>query len=257
MYTIRKDLGIYVENKKVVDISSEEHTLFVKHVPERKKCIDRKKRIFQIQPKYRHYTVHIGKFKEFKRGLHAVLNELRASSRDDILELRINSSGGLVNEGKQFYNLIQEKFHQRTVAYLDNHGYSMGALMFCMAKKRVIYPYSDIMFHNYSAGFSGKGGELRSRLKHKDKVLMRFFKHVVQEKGFLTQSEFDSMLIGQDFWMDAKEMCKRKIATHVVYKGKEIKAKKYLKILSNPMDSSKKDGKKKKVKYSSPSDSKA
>ncbi len=247
MYNIRKALGNYVENKKSADISSEEHTLFIKHVPERKKALDRKKRIFQIQPKYRHFIVHIGKFKEFKRGLHSVLNELRSASSEDILELRINSGGGLVNEGKQFYNLIQEKFHNRTIAYLDNHGYSMGALMFCMAKRRVIYPYSDLMFHNYSAGFSGKGGEIRSRVKHKDKILMKFFKHIVQDKGFLTPSEFESMIIGQDYWMDAEEMCKRKIATHVVYKGKEIKAKKYLKILSNPMNSSKEKRKEKKV----------
>ena len=39
------------------------------------------------------------------------------------------------------------------------------------------------------------------------------------------------MLIGKDFWMDTKELCKRGIATHVLVEGKEIKAKKYLKSL--------------------------
>jgi hypothetical protein len=34
--------------------------------------------------------------------------------------------------------------------------------------------------------------------------------------------------------MDAKELCHRGIATHVIYKGKMIKAKKYLKILKKP-----------------------
>lgn len=246
-----------MENKKASDISSEEHTLFVKHIPERRKTLDRENKVYQIQPKYRHFVVHVGKFKEFKRGLHAVLNELRGATNDDILELRINSSGGLVNEGKQFYNLIQEKFYGRTVAYLDNHAYSMGALMFCMAKRRVIYPYSDIMFHNYSSGFSGKGGEIRSRVKHKDKILIKFFRAVVLEDGFLSSDEFDNMLIGQDYWMDAKEMCKRKIATHVIYKGKEIKAKKYLKILANSMDGSKKKRQKKQVQDRSPSDTKS
>jgi ATP-dependent protease ClpP protease subunit len=258
MYNITNVQGVCMENRKNSDISSEEHTLFVKQISERKKPLDRRKHIYQIIPKYRHFTVHVGKFKEFKRGLHAVLNELRAASKDDILELRINSSGGLVNEGKQFYNLIQEKFHNRTVAYLDNHAYSMGALMFCMAKRRVVYPYSDLMFHNYSSGYQGKGGEIKSRVEHKDRLLVKFFSSIVVDKGFLTQDEFDKMLIGGDYWMDAQEMCKRKIATHVIYKGKEIKAKKYLKILSSdPMDSSKKKRKKKKVKYSSPSDTKS
>ncbi len=222
-----------MENKKNTDISSEEHTLFTKHIPECKRVKNRAKNSYKITPKYRHFTVYVGRFKEFKRGLHAVLNELRAASKDDVLELRINSSGGLVNEGKQFYNLLQEKFYGRSIAYIDNHAYSMGALMFCMAKKRVIYPYSDIMFHNYSAGFTGKGGEIRSRLEHKDKILVDFFHSLIVSEGFLTDDEFESMLIGKDYWMGAKEMCERNIATHVVYKGEQVKAKKYLKILNS------------------------
>ncbi len=246
-----------MENKKEKDISSEEHTLFIKHIPECKIVKNRIKKTYKITPKHRHFTVYVGKFKEFKRGLHAVLNELRAASRDDILELRINSSGGLVNEGKQFYNLLQEKFYGRSIAYIDNHAYSMGALMFCMAKKRIIYSYSDIMFHNYSAGFAGKGGEIRSRIEHKDKILVDFFRSLIVSKGFLKKDEFESMLIGKDYWMGAKEMCERGIATHVVYKGEQIKAKKYLKILnSNFMDSSKQKRQKQKVDDSCPSDTK-
>ncbi|MCH9812946.1 MAG: ATP-dependent Clp protease proteolytic subunit [Epsilonproteobacteria bacterium] len=220
-----------MDNKKNSDISSEEHTLFVKYIAEQKKPVDRARKIYEVSPKYRVFTVYIEKFKEFKRGLHAVLNELRAAGPDDVLELRINSSGGLVNEGKQFYNLIEEKFHKRTVAYLDNRGYSMGALLFCMADRRVIYPYSDLMFHNYSSGVSGKGGEILSHVTHKDKILIKFFQSLIVKRGFLTQDEFENMLIGKDYWMDAQEMCRRKIATHVIYKGRQIKARKYLKLL--------------------------
>jgi ATP-dependent protease ClpP protease subunit len=231
-----------MENKKKSDISSEEHTLFISYVPERKKLLDKKNQVYQVQSKYRVFTVYIEKFKELKRGLHAVLNELRTASCNDILEFRINSKGGYVHEGQQFYNLIQDKFHNRTVAYLDNYGYSMGALLFCMAKKRVVYPYSDLMFHNYGSGSSGKGGEIVSKVEHENKVMINFFRQIIVKKGFLSEDEFESMTIGKDFWMDSKEMCKRKIATHVIYKGKEIKAKKYLKILnsSDPVNKSKK-----------------
>ena len=220
-----------MENKKPNEISSENHTLFIKVVPEFRKTLDRRKKIVQIKPKHKVYTVYIEKFKELKRGLHSVLNELRTARCDDMLEFRINSGGGFVNEGQQFYNLIHEKFYKRTSAYLDNHGYSMGALLFCMADKRVIYPYSDLMFHNYSSGVGGKGGEIISRIEHTDKHIKDFFRKVIVEKGFLSDVEFEKMLIGQDYWMGAKELCERKIATHVVYKGEEIKAKKYLKIL--------------------------
>ena len=52
---------------------------------------------------------------------------------------------------------------------------------------------------------------------------------MVVKNNFLTKEEFSKMLIGQDFWMDARELCERGIATHVLVNGKEVKAKKYLK----------------------------
>ena len=220
-----------MEVKKPNEISSEQHTLFVRTVPESKRALDRKNNIYQYRPKYKIYTLYIERFKELKRGLHSVFNELRQAGKEDVLEIRINSGGGSVNEGLQFYNLMREKFPKRTHAYLDNHGYSMGALLFCMADRRVVYPYSDLMFHNYASTFSGKGGELKSRLEHRDNLLRRFFKDMIVEKGFLSDEEFEEMIIGKDFWMDVEEMCKRGIATHVVYRHEEIKAKKYLKIL--------------------------
>ncbi len=220
-----------MEVKKPNEVSSEQHTLFVKTVPESKRAIDRKHNIYQVRPKYKVFTLYIERFKELKRGLHSVFNELRQAGPDDVLEIRINSGGGSVNEGLQFYNLMREKFPKRTYAYLDNHGYSMGALLFCMADRRVVYPYSDLMFHNYSSTYNGKGHEIKSRLEHRDRLMRKFFKDMIVEKGFLTEEEFDEMIIGKDFWMDAEEMCKRGIATHVVYRHEEIKAKKYLKIL--------------------------
>ena len=220
-----------MENKKPNEINSENHTLFIKQVAEFRRTLNHAKNIVEIRPKHKVYTIYIERFKELKRGLHSVLNELRTAGSDDKLEIRINSGGGFVNEGKQFYNLMNEKFHNRTTTYLDNHGYSMGALLFCMGDKRVIYPYSDLMFHNYSSGVGGKGGEIISRVEHTDAHIKAFFKKVIVEKGFLSDTEFEKMLIGQDFWMGSKELCSRKIATHVIYKGKEIKAKRYLKLL--------------------------
>ncbi len=205
-----------MENKKPHEINSENHTLFVKQVPESKRTIDQRKNIVQIRPKYKVYTIYIEKFKELKRGLHSVFNALRTASADDKLEIRINSGGGFVNEGQQFYNIMNEKFHKRTTTYLDNHGYSMGALLFCMGDRRVIYPYSDLMFHNYSSGIGGKGGEIVSRIEHTDAHIKAFFRNIIVDKGFLSDVEFEKMLIGQDFWMGAKELCERKIATHVI-----------------------------------------
>jgi len=222
------------------ELSSEQHTLYVEMIPERKKVIDKDKNIYEIIPKHKRYRVYIGRFRELRKGLHSVFNELREAKSTDHIEFKISSGGGMVLEGQQFYNLIQEKFNGRTTAYLDNHGYSMGALLFCMTDKRIIYPYSDLMFHNYSGGAIGKGGEIKARIKHYTKTLEQFFYDIIVEQGFLSEDEFNQMLVGQDYWMDAKELCKRGIATHVIVEGQEITAKEYLKVLKKKKKSQKK-----------------
>jgi len=208
-------------------LNSNHHTLFKSKIDIKE--IKLSNDTYKKEPAHTKYRLFIDSFMEKERGLHEIFNELWNAGENDKLELRINSRGGLVNEGSQFYSVIKNKFYKRTTTILDSCGYSMGALTFCMGDKRIITPRSDLMFHDYSGGISGKGGEIKSRFKHSAKHLRDFFKDVILKNGFLSKEEFKSMLIGQDFWMDAKELCKRGIATHVLVDGAEISAKKYLK----------------------------
>ncbi len=222
------------------ELNSEQHTLYSEVVPEKKELVDKEKNLYKITPKHTKYRIYIGRFFELKRGLHAVFNQLKEAKENDTLEFIINSGGGFVNEGMQFFNIMQEKFPGKTTAYLDNYGYSMGAMLFSMCHKRVAYPYSDFMYHNYSGGARGKGGELVARVKHSDKRLNSFFKDVIVGNGFLTKLEFEKMQLGKDFWMNTKELCKRGIATHVLIDGKEVEAKEYLKQLKKEKKKAKK-----------------
>ena len=215
------------ENEK---LNSKFHTMFVEEISETRELVDTEKNTFKITPAHKRYRIFLDSFKEHERGLHEIFNTLWNAAKNDELELRINSYGGLVNEGQNFYNIIKNKFLGRTTTILDNAGYSMGALTFCMGDKRIAMEQSDLMFHDYSAGTIGKGGEIEARVKHESEYLRNFFKEIIVKNGFLTKKEFKQMLIGQDYWMDVDEMCRRGIATHVLVNGKEIKAKKYLKM---------------------------
>ncbi len=221
------------------ELSSEQHTLYSEVIPEQKKVINKERRIYEITPKHTRYRIYIGRFFELKKGLHSVFNELKSAKNNDILEFMIDSGGGFVNEGMQFYNIMQEKFYGRTVAYLDNKGYSMGAMLFSMCDKRVVYTYSDFMYHNYSGGAVGKGGEVKARISHTSKKLEAFFYDIIVKNDFLSEDEYKQMLVGQDYWMGTKEMCKRGIATHVILNGQEITAKEYLKTLKKKKKSKK------------------
>lgn len=189
-----------------------------------------RKPIFRLKKdSYLRYRLYVGAFHSDEKELHSLFYQLREASSLDILELVISSNGGSIDEGQQFFNFIKEKFHNQTTAYLDNSAYSMGATLFCMADKRVIYPYSELMFHNYSTRAGGKGGEIKARIEHRDKYISKFRHDMVVKQGFLTQEEFEQLLIGQDYWMDSQELCRRGIATHVMVDGKEIEADEYLK----------------------------
>jgi len=218
------------KDKKDEKLSSEYHTLFKKEIKEKIKTHDDGK--FSKIPGYTRYRFFVNDFMEVGSSLHDVYNELWDANETDELELRINSSGGMVNEGGQFYSIIKNKFNGRTTTILDNKGYSMGAVTFCMGNKRVVTERADLMFHDYSGRMFGKGGEIEARNAHTQKFIRKFFEDVILKPGFLTKEEYKKMIIGQDYWMDAEELCKRGIATHVLKDGKEIKAKKYLKLIS-------------------------
>ncbi len=230
----KKDATADVKNSKY-------HTLFKECKPETKILVKKGgEELYKITPPSTSYRMFIDVFAETERGLHEIFNVLWSAGDTDTLELRINSWGGFVKEGQNFFNIIRNKFNGRTTTILDSAGYSMGALLFCCGDTRIVMEQSDLMFHDYSGAAFGKGQEIESQVEHTKKHIRKFFKEVIIGKGFLTEKEFEEMLIGRDFWMDVPEMCQRGIATHVMVAGELIKAKKYLKTLNKQAKNGKK-----------------
>jgi len=228
------------DDKKM--LNSEYHTMFVIDVSEKKEPVtiektDKKGKVttetlpdtYKITPAHKKYRIFMDSFMEYERGLHEMFNTLWNAEDNDELELRINSWGGLVKEGQNFYNVIKNKFNGRTTTILDSAGYSMGAIAMCLGDERICMEQSDLMFHDYSGGSSGKGGEIEAHVTHTAKHLRSFFRKVIVDQGFLTPEEFEKMIIGKDYWMEVPEMCERGIATHVMVDGVKVKAKMYLK----------------------------
>lgn len=216
------------KNTKEDSKNSKHHTLFKKNI-KAKEIKTKGSDTYRKLPEHIRYRLFIKSFSEKERGLHEIFNELWDAEGHDTLELRIHSNGGYVSEGFQFYNLIKNRFIGRTTTILDSKGYSMGATLFCMGDKRIVTPRSDLLFHDYSGGAVGKGGEIEAQVKHDAQHMREYKKEILLETKFMTKKEFKQMLMGKDFWMNHIEMCKRGIATHVLIGGKEVKAKKYLK----------------------------
>lgn len=153
---------------------------------------------------------------------------LEAEGKNASAELRIHSNGGDVQEGLRLIDVMDTVFQDRITAYLNSIARSMGAVFFCYAPKRVIFPNSEIMFHNYSTMLGGKGSELTERVDHTNDVISKVYDKYIVEKGFLSQEEIARLYDGKDYWFTADEICRRNIATHVSIKGIEIPALEYI-----------------------------
>jgi ATP-dependent protease ClpP protease subunit len=202
-----------------VTLNNDYHTLFITNLDEEVKV---------IKPKRRQFRLYIDSFSENKNGLHKIYHELSKADADDEICLEISSNGGLVDELLTLYNIVTNRFKGRSTSILNNHGYSAGAMAFCMCSERIAYEYSELMFHDYSIRFSGKGGEIETKAAHLSKHLREFFESILVTQHFLSQEEFAKMVIGQDFWFGTLEMCKRGICTHVIKEGEKMTAAAYL-----------------------------
>jgi len=201
-----------VNNEQKSNIKADNHSLFKNE----EKIIKNKYRFF------------IGMFNNQTPDFHNILNELYNADDKSILELRIMSPGGLVVECQQIVNLLENKFKENSIAYIESHASSAGAFTFIRANKRVIYWNSRIMFHNYSGGYVGKYKDMKDRFEFDEKHILNFLGYA---KRFFTKKEWKELINGKDFWFDAKEMLKRGIATHIILNGKEYDRKKGLKKL--------------------------
>ena len=102
----------------------------------------------------------------------------------------------------------------------------------CMSAATVIFLCGDVfevsahsmfMFHNYSGGTFGKGGEMLDQLQHERTWSEKMLREVYSD--FLTVKEIDAMLNNKDLWMDGDEIIKRLKSKQKKVKkdGKELK----------------------------------
>jgi ATP-dependent protease ClpP protease subunit len=77
---------------------------------------------------------------------------------------------------------------------------SAATMVFMCADQFEVTPHSVFMFHNYSGGTIGKGGEMIDQLLHERKWSERLMNEIY--KDFMTEAEIKSMLDNKDMWMD-------------------------------------------------------
>lgn len=128
---------------------------------------------------------------------------IRNAGDTDVIRLHINSAGGDLSTAIQFNRVIQES-QANVLASAEGYCMSAATMIFLAAHLYEISDHCFFMFHNYSGGTFGKGGEMYDHIvserKWSDKLVNKVY------HDFLTQEEIKSILDNKDIWMDGDEV---------------------------------------------------
>lgn len=130
----------------------------------------------------------------------------RHARHTDTLKFYLNSCGGNLFTAIQFLRVLMET-EAHVIVSIEGAAMSAATLLFLAADSVEITPYSSIMFHDYSGGMWGKGGDMNRQMIHERKWSETLFKEIYED--FLTSTEIDSMLDGKELWMDSDEVLRR------------------------------------------------
>jgi ATP-dependent protease ClpP protease subunit len=130
-------------------------------------------------------------------------NIIRHANAYDTIKIYINSFGGDLFTAIQFMRVLGET-EALVICSVEGACMSAATLIFLCADQFEITPHSMFMFHNYSGGTYGKGGEMYGQIQHERKWSEQLLKELYDE--FLTAEEIQSLLDNKDMWMDVDEV---------------------------------------------------
>jgi ATP-dependent protease ClpP protease subunit len=131
---------------------------------------------------------------------------IRNASATDTVRIYINSPGGDLFTTLQFLRVMAET-EATIVCSVEGACMSAATMIFLHGHSQEVTPHSLFMFHNYSAGTFGKGGEMYDQLQFERTWSENFMTEVYQD--FLTSEEISSMMHNKDIWMGSEEVVKR------------------------------------------------
>lgn len=160
----------------------------------------KKNQMYEIEKQGRTYNVFFGPeigydylYKDLIRGLS------KLSERDTVV-MHMSNTGGSVHTGMQIMTALKEtKAH--IVAKVNSPSYSMGAVIVCAADDIQLSPYAFLMYHDFSATFSGKGSESLAHIIAIRIMLTNTLLNTCVKKGVLTTEQALAVFDGVDIYI--------------------------------------------------------
>jgi len=145
---------------------------------------------------------NIGEASEYIEWFHKIRN----ARPTDVINFHINCPGGNLFTTVQFLQVLDE-CSAHIIMNVSGACMSAATLIFLQGDEFAINEHSAFLFHNYSGGMIGKGGEMYSNMIHDRKWSEKLFRS--QYEGFLTAEEISNLIDDKDIWMDATTAVER------------------------------------------------
>lgn len=131
---------------------------------------------------------------------------IRNAGETDTVKIYINSPGGDIASALQLMRVMGDTA-ATTIASVEGECMSAATMPFMVADECEISPHSLFMFHNYSGGPFGKGGELYDQVQFERAWSKKLLSAIY--KDFLTDEEVQQMLDNKDIWLTSEEVAER------------------------------------------------
>ena len=134
-------------------------------------------------------------------------HKLRHAPVGSTATIHLNTPGGYLHSAMMIIDAIKSS-KATTVAHLTGTVASAGTIIALSCDELIVSEHLSFMIHNYSAsGISGKAHELKAYQNFTDINTEKDFRFFY--KDFLTEKEMNSVIDGQDLWMNSEEVIRR------------------------------------------------
>ena len=131
---------------------------------------------------------------------------IRNAGSTDTIRIYINSPGGDLFTTLQFLRVMSDT-EATVITSVEGACMSAATMIFLHGHMQEVTPHSLFMFHDYSSGTFGKGGEQYDQIQFERGWSKKFMAEVYAD--FLTDAEVESMMHNKDIWMGSEEVVER------------------------------------------------
>ena len=134
------------------------------------------------------------------------IQSVESLSENDLVYLSVNSYGGYLDGAIAIINAMQSTDATVHVC-IDGVAASAASLIALAAPSVAVSPYASMMIHAATFGAFGKQSDVISHASFVDKQVKGLMHDIY--KDFLTEEEFQEVIVGREIWFDSEEIITR------------------------------------------------